>query len=117
MEKQELICIMCPRSCRLTVSGSDGSLAVEGNMCPRGHEYALSEAVHPMRILTGIMRVEGIKEPLSIKTTQMIPKELLLRAMDEIHKVKAKAPVKAGDIIISDILGTGADVVATKSIK
>jgi len=33
--------------------------------------------------------------------------------MDEIRKLSVKAPVKRGDILIADILGTGADIIAT----
>jgi len=116
MKKQELICIMCPRSCRLTVSGPADDLKVEGNMCPRGREYAVSEVLHPMRVLTGIMRVTDVREPLSIKTDGMIPKDLLKKAMDEIHQSKVTAPVHAGDVVVRDLLGTGVNVVATKSI-
>jgi len=36
--------------------------------------------------------------------------------MDEINKVTVKAPIKIGDVIIKDILGTGVDIIATKNI-
>ena len=37
--------------------------------------------------------------------------------MKEINKVEVKAPIKMGDIIIKDVLGTGVDVIASRNIK
>ena len=37
--------------------------------------------------------------------------------MEEIEKVEVKAPIKIGDVIIKDVLGTGVDIVATKNIE
>ena len=36
--------------------------------------------------------------------------------MKEIDKIVVDAPVKMGDVIIKDVLGTGVDVVATKTM-
>ncbi len=36
--------------------------------------------------------------------------------MKEIAKITVEAPVKLGDVIISDILGTGADIIATRDL-
>jgi CxxC motif-containing protein len=36
--------------------------------------------------------------------------------MEEINKVTIKAPVKIGDVVIKDVLGTGVDIVATRNI-
>jgi CxxC motif-containing protein len=37
--------------------------------------------------------------------------------MEEINKVGVDAPTHIGDIAISNVLGTGADIVITKNIK
>jgi len=39
-----------------------------------------------------------------------------MEIMNDIKKVRIKAPVKIGDIIIENIKGTGANIVATKDI-
>ena len=37
--------------------------------------------------------------------------------MEEIKKKRLKAPVAIGDVVISDVLGTGANVIVTKNIS
>ena len=39
---KEIICIVCPRGCQLTVDEANG-YAVTGNGCPRGAAYGKSE--------------------------------------------------------------------------
>lgn len=52
-----IICIVCPKGCRLTVD--ENTLAVTGNGCPRGAEYGKNELTHPVRVVTSTVRVEG----------------------------------------------------------
>ena len=111
----ELICITCPRGCHLQV---DENLNVTGNMCPRGAAYAKAELTHPTRMVTSSVTIESqIEARLPVKTKDPIPKELIFKVMEEIEKVMVKAPIKIGDVIIKDVLGTGVDIVATKNIE
>jgi len=112
---KELICITCPRGCHLSV---DDNLNVTGNMCPRGAMYAKAELTHPVRMVTSTVVVDSKCEcRLPVKTKEPIPKELIFKVMEEIDKVKVKAPINIGDVVIKNILGTGVDIVATKNIK
>ena len=112
---KELICITCPRGCHLQV---DDSLNVTGNMCPRGALYAKAELTHPTRMVTSSVWVESKSESrLPVKTKDPIPKELIFKIMEEIENVTVKAPIRIGDVIIKDVLGTGVDIVATKNIE
>ena len=112
---KELICITCPRGCHLQV---DDDLNVTGNMCPRGAAYAKAELTHPTRMVTSSVWVESkIESRLPVKTKEPIPKELIFPIMEEIKKVSVKAPIRIGDVIIKDVLGTGLDIVATKNIE
>ena len=115
MENKEFICINCPRGCHLKVMLRDDKqvTSVEGNQCKRGEEYARSEAVEPLRVLTGLMRVEGQTAPLSVKTSKPIPKKMLFQCVNEIRSHEAVPPIATGDIIIGNVCKTGADVVAT----
>lgn len=111
----ELICITCPRGCHLKV---DENLNVTGNMCPRGALYAKAELTHPVRMVTSSVFVDSLVESrLPVKTKDPIPKELIFKVMEEINKVSVKAPIKIGDVIIKDVLGSGVDIVATKNIE
>jgi CxxC motif-containing protein len=47
------------------------------------------------------------------KTNKPIPRELLFEAMEIINSLSAPATVRIGDVLVSNILDTGADVVVT----
>ena len=46
---KELVCIVCPRSCRMTITSDGDELVVTGNTCKRGKEFAVSEMTDPRR--------------------------------------------------------------------
>jgi len=117
-EQRELTCISCPIGCRLTVT-LNGSEVVEvsGNTCPRGEVYAKAECTAPVRMVTGLVRVEGRTEPLSVKTAQAIPKSSVAECVEILAKTEVRAPIKAGETVIADICGSGIDVIATKSAE
>ena len=111
---KELICITCPRGCRLFV---DENLNVTGNNCPRGETYAKAELTHPVRMVTSTVMIVSEKETrLPVKTSKPIAKELIGKVMEEINKIEIKAPVRIGDVVIKDIFASGVDIVATKNI-
>ena len=111
---KELICITCPRGCHLQV---DDNFNVTGNFCPRGAIYAKNELTHPVRMVTSSVNiVSEVATRLRVKTKDPIPKELIFKVMEEIMKVSVKAPIKIGDVVIKDVLGTGVDIVASKNI-
>ena len=114
--KQEVICIVCPRGCHLTVDPEDG-YKVTGNFCARGIPYGKAELINPTRVVTSTVVVNGkdIKR-CPVKTDQVVPKKEIKNIMKEINQVNLKAPVKAGDIIIHNILNTEANLVATRDI-
>lgn len=115
---KEYVCIVCPNSCRLTVTEENGEIKVTGNTCKRGEEHGIAEYTHPMRMLTSTVAVtNGILPRLSVVSTDVIPKDQLGECLDEIYRVSVKAPVKCGDVIISNINNTGVDIVASKSMK
>ena len=109
MEK-EMICIMCPMGCTLTVKQEGDNIEVSGNACNRGVVFAKEELTCPKRIVTTSVKTEqGVK---SCKTSQPIPKELIFDCVKEVEKLRLSS-VKFGDVIIKNVLNTGADVVVT----
>ena len=114
MSIRELTCIGCPMGCQLTAV-MDGSRVTEvtGNTCPRGDAYARKECTHPARTVTGTVRVSG---GASVRTAGEVPKEKVLDVARALCRVHLTAPVQAGDVVIPDVLGTGVDVVATRSV-
>ena len=114
---KNLICIVCPKGCHLQVDDEHG-YTVTGNSCPRGAEYGKTELLHPTRVLTSTVRVDGgLHRRLPVKTTAPIPKELMFEAMNALNRVTLTAPVTVGQVVIHDLLGTGVDVVATRDMK
>ena len=115
---KEFICIVCPSSCRLTVSDDDGEILVTGNTCKRGLEHGASEFSNPMRMLTSTIAIEGGSLPrLPVISTGELPKAGLSEALQIIYSKRIKAPVKCGDILIENICGTEINIIASRSMK
>ncbi len=112
-----MICIGCPMGCELTVTKNEnGELVVEGATCARGKAYGIQETIAPERTVTALVAVEGKRRPLSVKTAQPIPKGKIFDALESLQSVRAKSPVKIGDVVLPNVCGTGVDVVATENL-
>lgn len=118
VETVQVTCIRCPIGCAITVEVAPGGGAVcrGGARCARGSEYAVAEATAPMRSVATIVNVPGCGEPLSVKTSDPIPKELVADAVRAIKAARVDLPVHAGDTILPDLCGTGIAAIATKSL-
>ncbi len=118
IEKIELTCIGCPLGCSLSVEKSgEEVVSVSGNTCPRGDAYARKEVTNPTRIVTSSVVVTGGNAAaVSCKTAGDIPKGMIFEIIDVLKNVRAKAPVSIGDVLVSNVAGTGVDVVATKDV-
>ena len=116
---KEFICISCPMGCHLKVDDSDKSnIIVEGNTCPRGKIYGINEVTAPKRMVTSSVFVDsGCEAVCPVKTNEAIPKEMIFDVLKEIAKVRVKAPVKIGDILIENVLSTGSNIIATKNVE
>jgi len=115
MELNKVICTICPKGCNINVEIDKGQIkGIDGYSCKRGAEYVAAEYINPVRTLTTTVRVHGGTHPVApVKSQKPVPKEVLLKCMEEINKCTIHAPVKIGDIIISNILGTGTNIIAT----
>ena len=114
---KEITCVICPRGCTVKVeTDGDRILSITGNACPRGAVYAKNEVTNPLRTLTTTMRTKS-GEFVPVKTADPVPKAKLFDYMKEINRTIVKTPVEIGDILIYNIGGSGANVVATKSVK
>jgi len=109
----KMICINCPKGCEMDVAVDGESVAVTGNACPRGEAYAKAEVTNPTRMVTGLVRVAGMRKPLPVKTKTAVPKGKIDAVLFALHQTTVQLPVKIGDVIIPNVAETGVDVVAT----
>lgn len=119
MEQKNLTCIGCPLGCQITVELENCEvISVAGNTCKRGDDYARKEVTSPTRIVTSTVKVSGGNAPtVSVKTKSDIPKDKIFDCAKALKKVVVKAPVSIGDVVLSDVAGTGVDMVATKNVE
>lgn len=114
---KELICITCPKGCHLKVDEKN-DYQVTGNSCPRGAIYGKKELTHPTRVITSTIKLKGSsQERVSVKTDQDVPKEKIFEVMQKINQVEAQAPVYRGQIVLSNVCDTGANIVITKDME
>jgi len=120
--KKEIICIICPKGCQIQVEGEEKNIySIKNNECSRGYEYAKTEFINPCRILTSSVHLEGNsrngRKMLPVRSSKVISKKLLMSCMKEIKNKRVKAPVRLHQIIIPNILNTGANIIACMPIK
>ncbi|MDR2247409.1 MAG: FAD-dependent oxidoreductase [Treponema sp.] len=114
----ETICIVCPNSCRLTVAEDAGILRVTGNECPRGEKYGIQEYRAPTRMLTTTVAVSGGTLPrLPVISREEIPKARINQCLQALYRIEVRAPIRCGDVIVTNICNTGVDVTASRSMK
>lgn len=116
-DTRRITCIQCPMGCLITVTLTDGQpTATAGHQCARGAVYARSEVADPRRLLTTLVVVPGRSRPLPVRTVEPIPKPLYFQALAAIHAAGVVPPVRAGDILMADLAGTGVAVIATDDL-
>jgi CxxC motif-containing protein len=119
IEKKHFTCVTCPVGCEVDVELRDGNIvSMKGNRCDKVKEFVLQELKEPVRVLTTTVRIEGAEYAmLPVRTDKPIPKRLFLQAMGELAGVDLKAPVHISDVIIKDVAGSGANIVATRTME
>ncbi|MDD4000093.1 MAG: DUF1667 domain-containing protein [Bacilli bacterium] len=116
--KKEMICIVCPNSCRLLTSFDDGVLKVEGAKCKRGIEFAQNEIQNPKRGLCTTVRTKVSGHLLtSVRTSKEVDKDMIFPIMEELRTFVLNKKVQIGETIISNILDTGVDIIATGEME
>ena len=114
---RELTCIVCPKGCQMKVELDGGKVVdVSGHTCPRGKQYAIDECTHPMRTITSTVRAEN-GSVVPVKTSTTVPKELMFDCMKAINAAVVTLPAQIGDVVIENLLGTGANVVVTANAE
>jgi len=116
--KKTLTCTVCPRGCEITAEYTSAEdIEMTGFSCPRGKEYAMNECFDPKRVFTSSVRIDDPKRRmLPVRTRESVPKDMLLKCAAETKRIEVRTPVKVGQVIEKDFLGTGTDLVASMSL-
>ena len=118
VEKKHFVCVVCPIGCEIDVvhEGSE-IISMEGNKCEKSVEFVTQELTEPMRILTTTVRIQGSRWPVvPVRTNKAIPKRLFPRIMRRLRRIRLRAPVNMCDVVVRNILRTGANIIATRTM-
>ena len=117
-EKKHFVCVVCPIGCEIDVVHDGGKIiSMEGKKCEKSEEFVTQELIEPMRILTTTIRIRGSKWPvIPVRTDKSVPKRLFPRIMRQLRRTKLQAPVNLLDVVVRDVLHTGANIMATRTM-
>ncbi len=113
----KIICITCPKGCSLEVTHDGQTVIKVGEGCKRGKEYVQRELTDPRRMVATTVRVKGGRHLLlPVATTAPFPKPLIFNLMAELRTLELESPVKMGQSVLCNALGTGIDVIASRDL-
>lgn len=117
-EPMEIICVACPKGCRLEVHRAQGEILVSDAECKQGKEYAIGEINDPRRMVASTVRVNSCIHPLvPVYTESPFPKGKIKELLLEIRSIQIDAPVKIRQVIIKNALETGINIIASRDLE
>ena len=115
----EITCIGCPLGCevRLTVNERGEIIEFTGHECKIGKQYAEQEYKSPQRVLATTVRTAGsIRRLLPVRGDKPVPKDKLRQCVQFLANTEVQPQLRMGEVIVSNILGTGANVICTDDL-
>lgn len=114
---ENIICILCPNGCSLSIEKVGEQWEIKGNKCAKGKEFAISEITDPRRSVCSTIKTTFKKVPrLPVKTNGEVPLIDIFNVMAEINSKYVNKPVHVGDVIIENVSNTGVNVIATSDL-
>ena len=90
---------------------------MRGFSCKRGDAYARQEHMAPQRMVTTTVRIAGgIQARLPVRTNNPVAKRLVTDVCQALCTVTVMAPIQRGAVILPNVLNTGVDVIASRSM-
>lgn len=127
---KEFICIICPVGCKIKVDFELSSLSasgfasapaiksIHGFRCQRGEKYVQEEIINPKRTLTSVVSLKNGEMPMCpVRTSVPISKDILEEMTRNVSQLSVEAPVKIGEVLVKNIMGSGADIVVTRDLN
>ena len=116
-EKFNIICVACPKGCKLDIERDGEKILVSNQGCKRGVDYAIGELKDPRRMVATTVRIVGSRHPLlPVYTAEPFPKGRIQELLNELRKITAKAPIKAGKVMFENALGTGIAILSSRDM-
>ena len=117
-ESKQLICTACPMGCSLQAEKDGKKIMVTGAKCKRGSQYAQDEMTNPKRTVTTTVIIQnGEIRRLPVRTTKPFPLRRISELIKFLSTIEVKAPIKIGQVIVTNCLGEDVDIIATRSIS
>ena len=115
---KELICIVCPKGCRVTVYEENGQMKTTGNACLKGNVYAIQESTAPKRMLTSTVKIHGaLHSRCPVVSSAPLPKESIRSVIELLEKVEVTAPVTMNSVILENVNQSGVDIVISRNME
>ncbi|MDH8679837.1 DUF1667 domain-containing protein [Fusibacter bizertensis] len=118
------ICISCPIGCHLVIKENDSNdlseskYIITGNRCAKGVKYAEEEMSNPTRIVTTTIAVQdGVVKRLPVKSNAPLDKSIIFDVCIELSHIVCRAPIILGETVLSNVLNSGVDIVACRTIE
>lgn len=114
----EMVCIVCPNGCRLSVERTGDKVTVSGNKCKRGEAFAVNELTNPTRSVTTSVKTTVKGYPvISVKTDGEIPKGKIFELMNLCKQIIVTEQLPIGATVATDLFGTGVNLITTKTME
>ena len=112
-----MVCMLCPKSCSLSVADNFNGVSIENNGCNKGIQFAKKELADPERILTSTMKVDhGVLPLVSVRGDNPVKKDELKALIKQLDGMTLYAPVLSGQIVASDFGRNSVNIIATRTI-
>jgi CxxC motif-containing protein len=116
-ESKQLICTSCPMGCSLRVEKDGEKIVVTGAKCKRGSQYAQDEMLNPKRtVTTTVVVLNGEIRRLPVRTKKPFPLRRVSELIQFLSTIEVEVPVQVGQVIATNCLGEGVDIIATRTI-
>lgn len=118
-EERVFTCINCPMGCTIRVELENNEISsIEGSDCKAGEKYVQAELENPTRVLTTTVKVKnGILPRVPVRSSDELPKEDIESCARRLDNVELEAPIEIHSPVVEDILGTGVDIITTRSLE
>jgi CxxC motif-containing protein len=117
LEEIELICVTCPKGCKLDIIREGDTFVKITAGCKRGKEYARQELTDPRRMVATTVKVNSGLHPLvPVYTASAFPKPKIYELLSILRELQLDAPIHINQVVLADALGTGIDVIASRDL-